>query len=75
MEIVDEDCSRATAAFEDFDAVLAAASIEEKRELIRLYVKSIEAEPDRFAVQISLYPALFNRIIAGVGFEPTTSGL
>ena len=66
---------RAAAAFDDLDAVIDGGTIEEKRELIKAYVKRIEADPTVHTVQISLYPALFTWIIAGVGFEPTTSGL
>ena len=66
---------RASAAFDDLDTVIGEGTIEEKRELVRAYVKRIEADPTVHTVQISLYPALFSWIIAGVGFGPTTSGL
>ena len=72
---VDVIRERATAAFDDLETILANSSIEEKRGLIALYVEKIKAEPDTQTVQISLYPLLFSRIIAGTGFEPVTSGL
>ncbi len=56
---------RACAAFDDLEAVLKSGTIEEKRELISLYVQMIKAEPNRQSIQISLYPALFSRVIAG----------
>ncbi len=66
---------RARAAFEDLDGVLAGGTIEERRELLGLYVEKIKADPDIHSVLISLYPALFSRKVAGGGFEPPTSGL
>jgi len=67
--------ARAMAAFDDLDQTLAEGTLEERRELVQLYVQKIEADPDQETVHISLYPALFSRNVAGVGFEPTTSGL
>jgi DNA invertase Pin-like site-specific DNA recombinase len=67
--------ARAVAAFDELDQALAEGTVEERRELLGLYVQKIEADPDQETVQISLYPALFSRNVAGVGFEPTTSGL
>ena len=66
---------RACAAFDDLERILNEATIEEKRDLIRTYVQKIKAEPDSQQVVINLYPALFSRVVAGAGFEPTTSGL
>lgn len=65
----------ASAAFDQLETVLEGGSIEEKRELIGLYVQRIKADPEQHTVQISLYPALFSREIAGAGLEPATSGL
>lgn len=56
----------ASRAFDDLDRVMAGGTIEEKRGMISLYVKKIEAEPDRQTVQISLYPAILSRVIEGV---------
>ncbi|MFA9477750.1 recombinase family protein [Phycisphaerales bacterium AB-hyl4] len=67
--------ARAVAAFDELEKVLESGTLEEKRELIAAYVQKIKAEPDHHQVQISLYPALFSRKIAGGGFEPPTSGL
>ena len=50
-------------------------TIEEKRYLISLYVKTIKADPNRKTVQIGLFAPLFTAVIAGTGFEPATSGL
>ena len=49
--------------------VLNGATIEEKGEVIGLYVKTIKADPNTETVQISLYPALFNKMVAGDGFD------
>ena len=49
--------------------VLNGATIEEKRELIGRYVKTIKAEPDTQAIPMSLYPAVFNKMVAGDGFD------
>jgi DNA invertase Pin-like site-specific DNA recombinase len=62
-------------AFDELDKVLAGGTIEQRRELIGLYVQKIKADPDTNSVQISLFPALFSRVVAGGGFEPPTSGL
>jgi site-specific DNA recombinase len=62
-------------AFDELDKVLAAGTIEQRREMIGLYVQRIKADPDNNSVQISLYSALFSRVVAGGGFEPPTSGL
>jgi site-specific DNA recombinase len=67
--------ARATAAFDQLETVLASATIEQRRELVSLYVQKVKADPEAYCVQISLYPALFSSIIAGGGFEPPTSGL
>lgn len=61
----DELKARVSAAFDRLGEILSAGTIEEKRELIGLYVQKIEADPDLSTVRISLYPALFNAIIAG----------
>jgi hypothetical protein len=62
-------------AFDELDKVLAGGTIEQRRELIGLYVHKIKADPDTNSVQISLFSALFSRVVAGGGFEPPTSGL
>ena len=70
-----ELCRNADRAFDELDVVLAGGTIEQRRELIGLYVQKIKADPDTNSVQISLYSALFSRVVAGGGFEPPTSGL
>jgi hypothetical protein len=54
---------RAAAAFDQLEKVLAGGTVEEKRELIRLYLEKIKADPNTGSVQISFYPSLFNRAI------------
>ncbi len=72
---VKEIRKRISEEFERFDELFASGTIEERRELIACYVKEIKADPDSQRVSISLYPVLVSQIIAGAGFEPTTSGL
>lgn len=67
--------ARASASFDQIEAVLAKGTLEEKRELISTYVQTIKADPDQQLVRISLFAALFSRKVAGGGFEPPTSGL
>jgi site-specific DNA recombinase len=62
--------ARAAAAFDDLDAVIDGGTIEEKRELLGLYVQTIKADPDSCEVHIGLYPPLFSRKI--VGAQPTS---
>ena len=50
--------------------MLAGAPIEERRELVSAYVKKREADPSTQRARIGLSSPLFNRIIAGAGFEP-----
>lgn len=66
---------RAAAEFDRLEQVIGGSTVEEKRELIACYVQKIKADPDRCSVEIGLYPTLLSQKIAGVGFEPTTSGL
>jgi site-specific DNA recombinase len=66
---------RAAAEFDRIEHVLAAGTVEEKRDLVAAYVQTIKADPDRQSVRISLYPTLLSQKIAGAGFEPATSGL
>jgi hypothetical protein len=47
----------AASALAFMDRVLAAGTLEEKRELVALYVRRVEAVPARQTVRISLYPA------------------
>jgi DNA invertase Pin-like site-specific DNA recombinase len=61
----DEIRRRASAAFDDLGRIIDGGTLEEKRDLISLYVEKIEADPHRQTVQISLYPTLFSRKIAG----------
>lgn len=54
------------------EKVLATGTVEEKRELIALYVHEIVADPEKERIAISLYPAAFNQKIGVRGFEPPT---
>jgi DNA invertase Pin-like site-specific DNA recombinase len=58
---------RAAVAFDRLASILADGPIEQKRELIGLYVQSVKADPIRQTVEIALYPALFNAIGSGRG--------
>jgi hypothetical protein len=57
-------------AFDELDKVLAGGTIEQRRELIGLYVQKIKADPDTNSVQISLFSALFSRVVAGACLDP-----
>ena len=57
------------------DEIFASGTVDQKKEFVAIYVKTIEADPNAKSVKISLFPALFSQIIAGGGFEPPTSGL
>jgi hypothetical protein len=59
---------RAAAAFDGLEQVLASATIDEKREVLRKYVRAVQVDPDRKTVRISLHTALFNQMVAGGGF-------
>lgn len=61
--------------FDRFESLIASGTIEERRALISCSVKEIQADPDPQMVRIGLYPTLLSQRIAGIGFEPTTSGL
>jgi len=67
--------ARVCRELERFQDIFAEGSLDQKREMIRLYVPRIKADPTTEAVEISLYPTLFTQIVAGGGFEPPTSGL
>ena len=71
-KLADPESIRARAAIEfaRLDEVLAGGTIEQKRDLIGTYVRKIKADPSAKAVEISLYPALFGRIIAGARSDP-----
>lgn len=66
---------RIASEFERIDEVMSSGTLEERRELIGCYVSEIRADPDQRTVRIGFYPTLLSQRIAGVGFEPTTSGL
>jgi site-specific DNA recombinase len=72
---VKEIRKRIAAEFDRFDDLFTSGTIEERRSLIACYVKEIKADPNSQRVSIGLYPVLVSQIIAGAGFEPTTSGL
>jgi uncharacterized protein YPO0396 len=67
--------STAANALRRLEKTLVEGTIEEKRYLISLYVKTIKADPNSKTVQIGLFAPLFTAVIAGTGFEPATSGL
>lgn len=55
------------AALSNLGQVLELATIEERRELIRKYLRAVEVNPDRKTVRVSLFTALFNKMVAGAG--------
>jgi DNA repair exonuclease SbcCD ATPase subunit len=57
--------SRANGELERLEQVFAAGTVDEQKELVGMYVKTIKADPNTHCVEISLYPALFTSIIAG----------
>jgi hypothetical protein len=63
---------KAREAFNHLEDVLVGGTIEERRELVGLYVKKIKADPDSCNVEISLYPAMFTAVLAGARFEPSS---
>ncbi|MHB1155708.1 MAG: recombinase family protein [Phycisphaerales bacterium] len=67
--------SRASDALDRLEELMEGGSVEEKRAMIGDLIQKIEADPASATVRISLFPAVFSRIIAGIGFEPMTSGL
>jgi hypothetical protein len=67
---LEEIRERSTACLEHLEAVLAGATIEEKRELVGKYIRAVKACPDTQKVEIRLYPALFNTMVAGARYVP-----
>jgi hypothetical protein len=49
----------------NLDQLLASGSLEEKRALIRTYVKGIKSDPITHEVEVHVMPALFSRIGTG----------
>ncbi len=49
--------------FDHLGEVIASGTIEEKRELIACYVRTIKADPDHQTVHIGLYPTLLSQIV------------
>ncbi|MCX5659620.1 MAG: recombinase family protein [Planctomycetota bacterium] len=66
---------RIAKAFDRLERVLADGTLEERRDVLALYVQTIKAEPDHQSIRVGLYSPLFTSGIAGAGFEPATSGL
>ena len=73
-----------------FDEVVAAGTVDEKRRFLRAFTRRIELDPDTghglvelysLPTQTALPPKSCNAanssliLVAGVGFEPTASGL
>jgi len=62
-------------ALNHFGEIFESGTIEEKREIIGLYVDKIIAYPESKTIKIALYPPLFNAINSGSGrFTPCTRG-
>lgn len=73
MPSMEEIQASAQAGCRRLKRVLAHGTVEEKRQMIALYVHGIVADPEKERIAISLYPAAFNREIGVTGFEPATS--
>jgi len=61
--------TNAASAFDELDRVLELGTIEEKRELLTLYVQKIQADPNLHQVGIGLYSSLFTWKVAVGGFD------
>ena len=59
--------TRAKVAFDQLEEVLEGGELEQKKELIALYLHRIDADPAQHRIQISIYPALFTRKIGATG--------
>ena len=70
MPSMEEIQASAQAGCRRLEKVLATGTVEEKREIIALYVHEIVADPEKERIAISLYPAAFNQKIGVTGFEP-----
>ncbi|HUO08092.1 MAG TPA: recombinase family protein [Phycisphaerae bacterium] len=61
----EEIAQKAHEEFSHLDTLLAAGTLEERRELIRTYVKGARVDPDAKEIEVSFVPALFSRIATG----------
>ena len=50
------------------DKLLASGSLEEKRLLVRTYVKDMKVDPNAREIEVRFMPALFSRIATGGRF-------
>jgi len=49
--------------------IFAGGTVDQKKEFVAIYVKTLEADPNAKSVKISLFPALFSQIIAGGDYD------
>ena len=62
-------------ALNHFGEIFESGTIEEKREIIGLYIDKIIAYHESKTIEIALYPPLFNAINSGSGrYAPCTRG-
>ncbi len=57
--------NRVTSAFNHLGEVIDSGEIEQKRDLIVLYLQRVDADPSTNTLNIKLYPPLFDSIIGG----------
>jgi site-specific DNA recombinase len=62
----EEIARRAEEELSNLDRLLKGGSVEEKRELVRTYVKAMKVHPGKEEMEIDFLPALFTRIGTGV---------
>jgi hypothetical protein len=74
MPSLDEIRRRSAACLDRLDEVLVGATIEEKRDLVQKYIRAVRAIPDTQRIEIRLYTALFNTMVAGAGFDGVKAG-
>lgn len=65
MPSTQEIARKADEALAKLDTLLASGSLEEKRELVRTYVKGIKVDPKAQILELSVMPALFSWITTG----------
>ncbi len=71
------DSQAVTRYLANLSKMLEYASVRERKDLMQMMVEKIELAPERRSVEI-VYRApepVMNKVVAGVGFEPTTFGL
>ncbi len=63
----EEIAARAGTELDRFENLFTSMTVDQQKELIALYVKTIKVDPNAKKIEISLYPSLFTQIVTGVG--------